>query len=163
MATFSEPKLLQIKDLDLSEHFIIWGFREWLRISNAQKDPKLRLDNAFSKANLQDIAEPIDEMMKIVTRFSMVEKDILPMCCYEISKDELDFLNIISYIQHGYDYKGTQKLSKWLPKFILKDAFKQMLKISSILIHNHLFLPFRGEKQNLYIYEGSQIGKYKYH
>ena len=142
-------------NLHLSEHFIIWGVRQWVICNNSKEDAIPLLNKIYSTKNVQKLTVSINNFMCTFSRNK--EIDIYCLCHNELSYSEINILKSIYLAQNGYDVECIRCISR----FILekeKIAFENIISISSTLLCKNYIIPSRNE----YLLNCSE-GKYRFH
>ena len=155
-------EIVEIPNLEFCENLIIWGVRDWIQFYAKNNNPYRRLEELYSKYRLEELINPVDEILKISFSYSIPNDIIMPQSCNLLTKGELNLLNAIAYNQNRDDIKSRNSLSQFFPEILVSASLKPINKISEVLSKKYIFLPLRGEYK-YYLHESFYKSKYSFH
>ncbi len=155
--------ILLKKELELPEHFILYGIRQCLICIYFKKDPTPILRQKYLTKKLENLVKPIHNIIKTTFVFSTQPIEINNLCCKFVNKIEIDILKAIYLAQNGDDNKCIDCLYMWLPCFKVEDVFRNVVEVSSSLIYKNYLFPPREEYKKVSKNSYSIQSKYKYH
>ena len=142
------PAILpEFPDLPLSEQFVLWAARIWVKSNHYAPTLHLNLRDGFKAAHMDDGYLILDRIMTLLS--TRASKDIHLHCtCFAgITKHEHAILGIIAEFQTGDESNAHMVLSEWLPSPAATDAgqefrdFAMLLKANGLHIRERQWFP----------------------
>ena len=148
--------LSNFPNLPLSEQFVLWGARVWVK-SN-QKTPALHLNlrDGFRAAEVEEGYLMLDRIMTLLSTRASRNVYFHGECCSEITDHEHAFLGVIAEFQTGDEANAHMVLSEWLPSSAANDAIREfkdyalLLKANGLHIRERQWFPVNGGRSSNY-------------
>ncbi len=149
--THSSAILSEFPDLPISEQFVLWAARIWVKSNSQAPTLHLNLRDGFREAHMEDGYLILDRIMTLLSARASQEIHFHCTCCMEITTHEHTILGIIAEFQTGDKSNAYMILSEWLPSSAAMEAgrefqdFAMLLKANGLHIRERQWFPVGGE------------------
>lgn len=153
--TKPKPYIVSIRpdfsDLPISEQFVLWAVRFWVKSNHQASALHLNLREGFRSVEMEEGYLMLDRIMTYLSTHASTEIILYYTCNKNISDHEHAILGVIAEFQTGDESNAQMVLSDWLPSSAVDDLgrefqeFAILLKANGLYIRERQWFPVGGE------------------
>ncbi|MBG02672.1 MAG: hypothetical protein CMM59_01175 [Rhodospirillaceae bacterium] len=137
------PSKTEHVDLPLSEQFVLWAARLWVKSQHFGPTLHLNLRNGFRAANMEEGYLMLDRVMTRLSTCATRDIGFHCTCCKGITGHEHTVLGIIAEFQTGEDENARLILSDWFQPVMVDVAGREFQEFAMLLRENGLHIRAR--------------------
>ncbi len=131
---------VKLAESPLSEQFVLWGARLWVKSQHFEPALHLNLRDGFRAAHIEEGYLVLDRIMTLLS--TQASKNILFHCtyCNGMTDHEQSVLGVIAEFQTGGEGKAHQILADWFPSATVHVAGREFNDFAMLLKENGLHI-----------------------